>query len=565
MATAKRLYFYVVLAFSLSLWLFALVAILRLLLNKLGVGNPEGFTPNLELTDPDRDLLCLAIAVGVVGFVLWIAHWWVVEGGVRARAATAPAGVAPANMAASVAAAEAAAESAGRERASIVRSVYFAFVLGVTLLVPVALAIQIVTRVVGDLLDAGSSYLLSAVDDGWIVSLIVVLLGVWAYHAWVRARDVRWGPFIGGAAAWFSRLYLYAIAFLALTNLLVAIYSIVNVLFTEWAMPRGGDNVPIYSSGLFGSGGSRPWYVLLLVAAIVQIVIWTIVWLSHWLWSNYLRKGKSQQSAAERVSRVRLAYLAAVVLYGAAMFVEYSWVGLAALFSDALVGSGYRYEGSFPLWYSVLVPMIGSVPFVVAWLWHRWRALGEESEVSWTVSARRVMSYTVALVGMVALTIGLASMVASIFGEWFVDRTGRDSFDVSFFSIWKYEVATYGALALMGLAVWVWPWFAAQRRRDRRTLGRTVELASSARAWYLRIMAGLTILVGAVALADILYDLLRFVVDLSHETPNQELQSISHPLGIPLVVAVLYAYHWRVLRRDAKEPGEPLEAWQPRS
>jgi uncharacterized membrane protein len=561
MATAKRLYLYLVLAFSLSLWVFALVAILRLLLNKLGIGTNLGLDLTLDFADPDRDLLCLAIALGVVGFALWLTHWWVVEGGVRAWAGPAPAGGVPANVAASVAAAEAAAQAAAAERASIVRSAYFAFVLGISLLVPVALASQIVTRVISDVLDAGSSYLLAAIDDGWVVSLILVLSGIWAYHAWVRARDVRWGPFIGGAAAWFSRLYLYTIAFIGLTNLLVGIYSIVNVLFTEWAMPRGGDNFPIYSSGM---SGSRPWYVLPLVAAVVQIVIWTIVWLSHWAWSNHLRTGKGEQSAAERVSRVRLAYLAAVVFYGAVMFVEFFWSGLAALFSDALVGSDYRYPGSFPLWYSVLTPMLGAVPFLLAWLSHRWLAMREESEVSWTVSARRVTSYTVALVGMVALTIGLASMVASIFGEWFVDRTGRDFFDGSFFPTWKYAVASYGSLALMGLAVWVWPWFAAQRRRDRWTVGRTAELASSARAWHLRIMTGLTILVGAAALADILYDLLRFVVDLSHETPNQELQSISQPLGMLLVVAVIYAVHWRVLRRDAKEPGEPLAAWQPR-
>ncbi len=213
MATARRLYLYVVSAAGLILMVAGSAILLEVLINKVGVGQPP--TGGVHV---DRDMLSLAIALGLVGFVVWLAHWSIVE-----RMVTGP----------SAGAAELApgtADAAAAERRSIVRSVFLALVAWTSLVYAATLGAGLAGRAIADVLGAPQVSPLSTtslsvpsllpIGDAWSLSIILVLCAVWAYHAWIRSRDVRQGPAIKGAAAWVSRFYLYYAAFTGLVTVL---------------------------------------------------------------------------------------------------------------------------------------------------------------------------------------------------------------------------------------------------------------------------------------------------------------------------------------------------------
>ena len=80
--------------------------------------------------------------------------------------------------------------------------------------------IQLVARIVADRLDAPgkSTSLTAGQDDATLLSVALVATGVFAYHAWIRNRDIRQTDLIAGSAAWISRFYLYGVAFVALVS-----------------------------------------------------------------------------------------------------------------------------------------------------------------------------------------------------------------------------------------------------------------------------------------------------------------------------------------------------------
>ena len=219
-----------------------------------------------------------------------------------------------------------------------------------------------------------------------------------------------------------------------------------------------------------------------------------------------------------------------------------------------LSGAGLYAGSSIPLWYSVIAPSLGAVFAGIAWWWHRRRALAEDADGPAGVSAARVAGYTVALIGLAALTMGLAQVLSSVFGEWFARREQLPFDSGSFYSMWKIMVAIYGAIAVVGLAVWLAPWLFAQGRRARGVDGRETEIGSSSRHYYLFAVGAATIVVGAVALAMILYRCLRATFGLPEETLGSE---ISGPLGLLLVAGAVYAYHRFVLRSDRTAPQDP--------
>ena len=182
MATAKRLYLYVVSATGLGMAIFGAVSMLHLLLNKIGVG-PQSSAASSLTSNADKDQLSVAIAVGVVGLALWLIHWAIAERMVRGSS-----------------------EVAAAERASIVRSVYFAVVMAVTLGAAASLAVQLAGDSLANGLNARQSFSFQVVDDSWSLAAIIVLFAVWAHYAWCRAHDIRQGTPITGAAAWVSRL-----------------------------------------------------------------------------------------------------------------------------------------------------------------------------------------------------------------------------------------------------------------------------------------------------------------------------------------------------------------------
>ena len=334
MATAKRLYLYVVSAAGLILMVVGAAILLDFLLNKVGVGpQPTGGSSS------DRDTVSLAIALGLVGFVVWLVHWSIVERMVSGRLDVAAESI------------PGAADAAAAERRSIVRSVFLALVSWVSLVCAATLGAGLAGRAIADALGASQGLMLSVssisvmsllpIDDAWSLSIIIVLCATWAYHAWIRSRDVRQGPAIKGAAAWVSRFYLYYAALTGLFGVLENLSSLINTAATQVAQPDqlGFPSDINLQMPTFTTSDSSAWERP-AIAALVGIVIYGAMWLIHWTYSNRLYAGSSEQSSFERSSRVRLAFLMSVLVYGAVTMVGGFGSGLGQLFSSGLgVGS----------------------------------------------------------------------------------------------------------------------------------------------------------------------------------------------------------------------------------
>ena len=273
------------------------------------------------------------------------------------------------------------------------------------------------------------------------------------------------------------------------------------------------------------------------------IAIYGAMWLIHWTYSNRLYAGSSEQSSLERSSRVRLAFLMSVLVYGAVTMVGGFGSGLGQLFSSGLgVGS------SGQLWYLVLVPPAAALPAGLAWWWHRRRALAEAPSHPEGVSARRIAGYLVALVGLAALAEGLEDALATIFGQWLAPTTAVLFSNIGLTDFgWKSAIASDGALVLVGVVVWIWPWLFAQRRRAAAAVERDVELGSSSRAYYLYVISGAAVLVLAGNAVVLVYRCLRLGFGLPEGTLGSE---VSGAIAGALVAALLLAYHARVLLAD---------------
>jgi hypothetical protein len=421
--------------------------------------------------------------------------------------------------------------------------------MAATLLTAAALAVQLVGSSIADRLGA-TSVSPFFIDDAWTLAIIVILLATWAYHAWIRARDLRQGTFIGGAAAWFSRLYLYGAAFVGLVGVLNALSSIIATVAAVFVANKeaGPFGMDPYAYLALVQNPSN-WWLRPIVAAIVAIAVWGAIWLSHWLYSNRLRSGAdlAGQSAAERASKVRVAFFAAVVAFGVFSVVT----GLAGTVEEIFDGSLGVQTTLVPVWYLELVPPAMAVPAGIAWWWHRRRALSEEPEGPAGVSARRVVGYVTALVGMFAIADGAAAALAALFGHWFVTPIVSPDGETLADDLWKFGFASGAGLLVAGAAIWIVPWLSSNHRR---ATDKAIEIGSAARSYFLYVVLGSAVLAGAITLAMILYRYCRVGFGL----PETDLPSeVSTPLAVLVVAAILLAYHGWVLRLDRAALARP--------
>jgi hypothetical protein len=531
MATAKRIYLYTVSGVSQVLLLVSIIAMLRLLFRQVGIG-PHAVASTYA-QNSDRDFLALALAGAAVSLAVWLIHWALIERMVRADD-----------------------ESGAAERASIVRSVYFALSLYYLLSYALSMGIGLFTDSLSNLAGATTLYSLNAFDDAWSLSAVIVLGASWAYHAWIRARDVRMGPPIRGAAAWISRLYLYLVAASAVVTVVQDSGSIVSIVGANLAGITDTGLTTDLNSLLGGyQGSTAAWWVRPLVGALVGIVVYGVIWLGHWLYATRLRDGAGVQSALERTSRVRIAYFMLVIAAGAFAVAIALVSGLGSLFMWMLGVD----PGTTPLWYLVIVPPLTALPALGAWWAHRYVAAAESPIAPHGISPLRVAGYLTALIGMAAVAIGAIAIVsAGITAVFAPTGTGAGPLDITSLVLgpsWTISVAIGLAALVVGLVLWLRPWFSAERRRLHHWAD---EVGSSARAWYLYAIAGTSVIAGGMALAFVLYHYIRLALGLAETGLASD---VSMPIAIAAIAGLLLACHARVIVVDRRPPAYPPYAY----
>jgi hypothetical protein len=520
MATAKRLYLYGVSAAGLLMSVAGSTLLFRTLVNNFHIG-PQYATGKAS-SGFDHDALSLGLGLLVAGALVWLFHWAVVERMVKGPS-----------------------DGAAAERRSIVRSVYFALVLGISIPVAASQWIELVARIIADRLEApaaaSTAIIASLEDDATLLSLALAATGVFAYHAWIRDRDLRQTDLIAGAAAWVSRFYLYGVVFVALVSALGEISAIAQTIARQAASitPAGGLDLGALTGEALTKSARPPEgaaWVRPVVTSLVGVLVWGGIWLGHWMYSLRLRRAQNPQGEAERVSKVRLAFFAVVVLWGASTVVSGVSEGTGNLIARLL-----DTKSSIPTWYLVFVPPVLAIPAAVAWWWHRQVSIGEEPTGPAGISATRILLYVTALVGLAALAGGALQAIRAVLIQMFSPAATKLP------DLWKEPVSLGVAAFVIGGALWVVAWMFAERRLppDRS------EAVTASRSYYMYLALGGSVVVGATALAIFVYRYFNQIIG-----PNNPAlaEAVAGSIAALVVAGAILGYHAWVYRRDANTP-----------
>lgn len=530
MQTVRRLYLYGMSGITLGVLLVGLNNLFVVVFHALGLGRGELGSG----ISADRDQLSLAIALIVVGLLVWTIHWLLVERSLRSS-----------NPAAS------------EERASAIRALYLSLVLAILLVFGVIAGVQLlqhVARLMFGVLQTPDFEFLSIDVGAALATVLIAGLG-WAYHAAVRRRDLAAAPMEGGGA-WVPRVYLYGAALLGLVMTAINVGSLLTLAFDAVAGPAPDFVDP----GFMRRSGAD---------ALAGIVGWGIVFVGHWWYATSLLRGEGWRATSERRSLLRLAYFAAVLVACAVATVAFGWQSLSSALGLAL--GAERDSGSDPILESLVGPLVGLLPWALAWLVH-YRWMSDEirsSDVPGRAAAGgRLAAAAVGLVGIGAFGGGAAGAVGLLLDI----VLGGNRTEAG---LWRHELADFLAVGLIGAALWLWNWASLQSRRAADPEG---EARSTTRRAYLLIVVGVSLLVCLASLAVVLYQLLNAVLGVDQFF--NVASAISASLGALLVGGALAAYHGIVERRDhglreatpeaAEAPAmpaasEPMEAAAPRA
>ena len=169
---------------------------------------------------------------------------------------------------------------------------------------------------------------------------------------------------------------------------------------------------------------------------------------------------------------------------------------------------------------------------------------------------RRLYVYLAAFVALGMVVFGLANLLRLLLDT----LTGVGDDGSLFFSgddSVRRQLALFGAVTAVGLPVWLVHWGMAERAaRDNDDGG--AERASDERRFFLAVLVGLATLVPATIASW------RLAAGLLGRLLGQnDPISLSGPIGTAIVAGGLWAYHWRVGRRDEeRDGGEAPAGWR---
>jgi len=499
MQIVRRFYLYGMSGVTLGVLLVGLNNLFVVAFHALGLGRGTFIGGDTG----DREQLSLAIALTIVGLLVWTIHWLLIERSVREAAAD------------------------GREeRASGIRALYITVVLALLLIFGMLAGIQLLDALAQRLFGLRSQPDLGflEIDTGAALATVLVAGAAWVYHAAIRRRDLASTP-MEHAAAWIPRIYLYGAALLGLIFTALSIGSLLQLALRAVA----GTQLD-FGEETFTQRGAAD--------ALAGIVGWGIVFVGHWWYATSLLRGEGWRAASERRARVRLAYLVAVQVAGAIATVTFAAQSLSVVLGFTLGADRTPFSES--LLQAAIGPMLGLLPWAFAWLLH-WRWMRDEADAhdpGWLASASRLASAGVGLVGVGATAGGVGGLLGLLLD---IVLGGNRTTD----SLWRGQVADFVAVGAIGTALWLWNWANLQGRRAADPEG---EARSTIRRAYLLLIVGGSLLASLAALAVLLFQVFNAILGVDPFVNRAS--EISASLGALITAAASAAYHGLVERRD---------------
>lgn len=505
MLTARRLYVYFISAVSLGMTAFGLASLLSLAFAR--ISEAFGGAVIQQSSAEIRRELSLYAAMVIVALPVWLLHWWLAE-----RAVSRPA------------------TEGEQERASAIRTLYLSLVLGLALIFATVGSIEVIRQLIRRAFD--SSVSLTGASGVWMWLAVVLVTGAGiAYHSMVRAEDTRIIE-AEGPAAWLPRLYIYGAAFA----------GAMLVLF------GAGDLITLVDDAIFGPSdvySSARWWADPLSSAVARMLVGIVIWTVFWLWSLRISESSGWYGSSERRSSLRWFYIYAIVFVGAVA----TLVGVIGSL-DWVIRLILSVPGDNPQvgWTrEIIEPLLIAIPFAGAWAYHRLVVLDlapADERALFAPSLRRLYTYLVAFIGLTLTALGAAWVLGIL-----IDLLLGGSRTISVSShVWREQVATFSAVAIVGAAAWLWHWNKAERQLQAHD---AEERHSTIRRIYLYLALASTLVAVLVSLALVLYRTISAALGV--QSGSGLASAVSIWLGIVVVTGILLAYHLTVLRRDLGE------------
>ncbi len=510
MVIARRLYVYFIAGVSLAMTSIGLANLLALAMSR--VADALGASVIQDSPDEVRRTLSLYAAFVIVAFPVWLLHWWLAE-----RAADRPG------------------TEGQRERESAIRALYLSLGLALPLLFLIGGSIETLMRLLNRVF--GDSALPGIDRQFWTnVATVLVAAAIMIYHWRIRRQDEASGSF-EGPSSWLPRLYLYLAAFVGAMFLLIGLGDIIRTV----------DDVLFGTRNIFMVDR---WWADPLSSAIARTLVGLALWSFHWEWSLRSLRQPDWVGASERRSSLRWLYVYLIVFVSVLFTLQGVSSSLDSVFRWVLGAGRDNLLIGWPR--AIVEPIVVALPFAAFWAYHRLIvvAAAEPGESTPQMAAvRRLYTYLVAIIGLTFTAVGASWVLGTL-----IDLLLGGTRTISVSSLqWRADVAQFSALALVGAGAWLWQWNQAEQLVARAD---EVERDTTIRRVYLYLTLAATLVAMLVSLAIVIY---RVIADILGVTSGTNLaSSLSLPLGIVIIAAVLFVYHLGVLRGDlaARAPEE---------
>ncbi len=264
------------------------------------------------------------------------------------------------------------------------------------------------------------------------------------------------------------------------------------------------------------------------------IIIGLPIYLAHWLWAERL----ARRDEAEHGALLRRVYLYGMMaVFAIPIFVNalsFMQSGLRLIMGVARQIPSWSME--LPDRANLVYTAVALIVLAVLWAYHHWVTVVDRSQVAETndlAAIHRLYVYLFTFVSLLLLSLGVGGVLRWLLFQFSGDRIAANEESLAI---------TLSAL-LVGAVAWLYFW---RKAEGMFTFGGAREQASALRKFYLYLVIFLAALGTVSALTVLLSGLFRQLLDVA--TPG----SIFNVLSVLVVTAVLWAYHFFVLRQDTR-------------
>ena len=469
--TIRRLYFYVVSFVAFMMAANGVVQIAAYVLNAV---------TDDSVISPSRTPLAIGLSLVIVGLPLWVLHWIAVQRQVKRLPV---------------------------ETASVARKVYLLALMGVSVGMAAANAIDILQWVLGVNSFRGDS-----------LADVVVWSAVWIFHWRIDSEEGH----RSSETQTVHRFYLYGVSLSALSLLVFGLGQAAHIVLQE-----GYEAVVSSPVARFGDEGL--WRDSMRTSFAVAAV-GAVVWLGHWL-----RLGARDASSGSRM-------LAAMVfpVIGGAVTVLVAAILIANGVTQWLLGATSEEASAHFRFLPGAVASLATGAIVWAYHWRVVQREGPDSEFGIT-RLERSHAYALAALGFGAVALSISVLVfASL--TTFVE-TGRELLASE--DVWREPMAAGLAIGLLGLPLWGYLWWSAQRRAE--TLD-AEERTLLPRRMFVGVVLGAGMLAVLGSASGLIFVFLRDV--LGDGLDKVTVRDSRVALGALATAAIFLPYYWSVYKKD---------------